>query len=66
MNRLRYPDQYYFDAQKTVAAGIPNTVIFKYDVSNVAADTFYIQQSWNEDHKVTIDPKGKALFKHLF
>jgi hypothetical protein len=56
----------YFDAQKTVAAGIPNTVIFKYDVSNVVADTFYIQQSWNEDHKVKIDPKGKALSSIYF
>ena len=56
----------YFDAQKTVAAGIPNTVIFKYDVSNVAADTFYIQQSWNEDHRVRIDPKGKAYSSIYF
>ncbi|HMF72574.1 MAG TPA: hypothetical protein VK616_13945 [Flavitalea sp.] len=50
-----------FQASKTVASGIPNTVIFKYDVSNVIADTFYIQQSWNEDHRVSIDPDGDAV-----
>jgi hypothetical protein len=51
----------HFEASKTVASGIPNTVIFKYDVSNVVADTFYIQQSWNKDHKVGIDPEGNAV-----
>ncbi len=56
----------YFDAQKTVARGIPNTVIFKYDVSNVIADTFYIQQSWNKDHKVRIDPKGNVVSSIYF
>jgi hypothetical protein len=64
--QLKITGPVYFDAQKTVAAGIPNTVIFKYDVSNVVADTFYIQQSWNEDHKVRIDPKGKALSSIYF
>ncbi|HTE25072.1 hypothetical protein [Flavitalea sp.] len=48
-----------FQAVKTVVSGIPNTVIFKYDVSNVIADSFYIQQSWNRDHREKIDPAGK-------
>jgi transcriptional regulator with XRE-family HTH domain len=51
----------YFEASKTVASGIPNTVIFKYDVSNVVANTFYIQQSWNSDHRVAINPEGRAV-----
>jgi hypothetical protein len=50
-----------FEAAKTVNSGIPNTVIFKYDVSKVDADSFYIQQSWNNDHKVAIDPPGNAV-----
>jgi len=64
--KLKITGPVYFDAQKTVARGIPNTVIFKYDVSNVITDTFYIQQSWNDDHKVRIDPKGKALSSIYF
>jgi hypothetical protein len=50
-----------FEASKTVTAGIPNTVIFKYDVSNVVADSFYLQQSWNRDHRVALDPKESVL-----
>lgn len=49
-----------FEASKTVTSGIPNTVIFKYDVSNVEADTIFIQQSWNRHHRVGLDPKGNV------
>jgi hypothetical protein len=55
-----------FEASSTVPAGIPNTVIFKYDVSNVVADKFYIQQSWNSDHRVIIDPKGSTVSSIYF
>jgi transcriptional regulator with XRE-family HTH domain len=50
-----------FEASKTVTAGIPNTVIFKYDISNVVADSFYIQQSWNWEQRVALDPKETVL-----
>jgi hypothetical protein len=36
-------------------------VIFKYDVSNVEADSFFIQQTWNPNHRMAIDPKGNAF-----
>ena len=51
----------YFSAGKTVTSGIPNTVIFKYDVSNVEADSFFIQQTWNDNHRVRIDPEGNTF-----
>lgn len=51
----------HFEASKTVTSGIPNTVIFKYDLANVVADSFYIQQSWNPDHRVRIDPAHRAV-----
>jgi hypothetical protein len=51
----------HFEASKTVASGIPNTVVFKYDVANVVADSFYIQQSWNPDHRVRIDPTQSTV-----
>jgi hypothetical protein len=50
----------HFSTQKTVSSGIPNTVIFNYDLSNVEAEEFYIQQTWNELHRMRINPKGKA------
>lgn len=54
-----------FTTEKTVTSGIPNTVIFKYDVSNVDADSFYIQQSWNEKHRFPIDP-AKSAFTNIY
>jgi hypothetical protein len=42
---------------KTVSQGVPNTVIFNYDLANVEADSFFFQQSWNEDDRVKLDPK---------
>ena len=46
-----------FTADKTVTSGVPNTVIFNYDLSGVKADSFFIQQSWNPRDKVRIDPE---------
>ena len=47
-----------FTGNKTVSQGVPSTIIFNYDVSNVEADSFFFQQSWNEKEKIKIDPKG--------
>jgi hypothetical protein len=47
-----------FKGNKTVSKGVPNTIIFNYDVSNIEADSFFFQQSWNDHEKVKIDPKG--------
>lgn len=49
-----------FTGNKTVSQGVPNTVIFSYDLSNVEADSFFFQQSWNNLEKVRIDPKGQT------
>src|SRR5688572_22472792 len=45
-----------FTADKTVTSGVPNTVMFNYDLSGVKADSFFIQQSWNPRDRVSIDP----------
>ena len=47
-----------FTGNKTVSQGVPSTIVFNYDVSNVVADSFFFQQAWNEMEKVKIDPKG--------
>lgn len=49
-----------FTGNKTVSEGVPNTVIFNYDVSNVDADSFFFQQSWNPLEKDKIDRKDKV------
>ena len=50
-----------FTANKTVSQGVPNTVIFKYDVARVEADSFFIQQSWNSLEKVKVETSGHYL-----
>ncbi len=47
-----------FTADKTISSGVPNTVMFHYDLSEVQADSFFIQQSWNPRDKVKIDPSN--------
>lgn len=37
-----------------VASGVPNTVIFKYDVSKVPSDNIQIQQNWEESRRFPI------------
>lgn len=41
-----------FSSKKTVISGVPNTVIFDYDIPNVSVDSAFIQQTW--------DPKRRA------
>lgn len=43
-----------FSCQRSTANEIPNTVIFNYDVDNVQADSFFIQQSWDKNRRVRI------------
>ena len=59
--KLVLPDNIVFRADKTITSGVPNTVLFTYDVSDVKADSFFIQQSWNPLNKVKIDPKNNYL-----
>lgn len=59
--KLSLPEKIYFTADKTVTAGVPNTVMFNYDVKNIEADSFFIQQSWNPRNKVKIDPSKNYL-----
>lgn len=58
---IRIDGEVRFSADKMESVGVPNSVIFNYDVSNIKADSFFIQQSWNPRNKVRIDPE-----KHHF
>jgi len=54
--KLVLPENITFKADKTITSGVPNTVLFTYDVKDVKADSLFIQQSWNPLNKVRIDP----------
>lgn len=44
-----------------VTEGLPNTVVFKYDVSHISGKTFEIQQSWDQRKRFTIDPTHQEV-----
>jgi hypothetical protein len=60
-NQLVITGDIHFSAKNTELSGVPNTVVFSYDVSNVEADSFFFQQSWNENFRENIDPRGEAI-----
>ncbi len=45
-----------FESRK-VSSGLPNTVVFNYDVSQVIADSFFIQQSWDARRRIRVSPQ---------
>lgn len=48
-------------SSKLVTQGLPNTVIFKYDVSNTNADSVFIQQSWDSRLRKKVDITQKEF-----
>jgi hypothetical protein len=50
-----------FSVVKVTRNDLPNTVIFKYNIDNVNADSFFIQQSWDRHRRVRIYKKNYTL-----
>jgi hypothetical protein len=50
-----------FSVKKVTANDIPNTVIFSYDVADIEADSFFIQQSWDKNRRVRVYKKQHTL-----
>src|SRR5690606_25205311 len=50
-----------FAARKTTDHDLPNTVVFSYNVDDVKADSFFIQQSWDTGRRVRIYPGQYTL-----
>ncbi len=50
-----------FSMNKTTRNDLPNTVVFNYNIDDVNADSFFIQQSWDKDRRVRIDKKNHTL-----
>ena len=54
-------DKAHFSATKVTGNDIPNTVIFKYNVDSVSADSFFIQQSWDRNRRVRVYKNNYTL-----
>jgi hypothetical protein len=50
-----------FSFKKTTSNDIPNSVVFSYDVTGVNADSFFIQQSWDDSRRVRLPKDGHTL-----
>jgi hypothetical protein len=58
------PSQVAFSIRK-VDIGLPNTVVFQYDVSGVNAKVVEIQQDWDPSKRHKVNPK-KNVFTHFY
>lgn len=54
------PDLVTFKVDK-VSQGIPNTVVFRYDLGGQQVDSLEIQQTWDESRRIKIDPAGELV-----
>lgn len=54
-------DKATFSFRKTTGNDIPNTVVFSYDVDEVNADSFCIQQSWDRNRRVRVQKDQYTL-----
>lgn len=50
-----------FSFRKTTNNDIPNTVVFNYNIDKLEGDSFFIQQSWDKNHKVRIYKNNYTL-----
>ena len=50
-----------FSATKVTSNDLPNTVVFRYNIDSVSADSFFIQQSWDVNRRVRIYKKNYTL-----
>jgi transcriptional regulator with XRE-family HTH domain len=54
-------DKAQFSATKVTGNDLPNSVIFRYNIDEVTADSFFIQQSWDRNRRVRIYKKNYTL-----
>lgn len=50
-----------FSAKKITANNLPNTVVFNYNVDDIDADSFFIQQSWDKNRRVKVYKNQYAI-----
>jgi len=56
---------YQFSSKKMVLRGVPNSVVFEYDASASAADSIFIQQSWDNRLRARV-PKDQHFHTSIY
>jgi len=60
-NLLGHLEKVTFSAHKNTINGLPNTVVFNYNVDDVVADSFFIQQSWDKNRRIRIHKNNHTV-----
>ncbi len=47
-------DSVVFTSKKVVTSGLPNSVVFNYDISGIDSDSIFIQQSWDSRRRARL------------
>ena len=63
--RVANAEKARFSCQRSTRNDMPNTVIFNYDIDQVHADSFFIQQSWDNHRRKRIY-KNKHTFTDIY
>lgn len=58
---VRNAESATFSFSKNTSNGIPNSVVFSYNIDQVQGDSFFIQQSWDKNRRVRIYKKKYTL-----
>ena len=48
-------DSISFKSKKSIASGVPNTVVFEYDISKIDFDSAFIQHSWDASMRARVN-----------
>ena len=56
---IENPDEVIFTSNKSVKEGVPNTIIFNYDLGSYQSDSAHIQLSWNPKERYKIEKENK-------
>jgi hypothetical protein len=60
-NKLHEDFEIAFSTKKIVKKGVPNTVVFNYNIDDVPGDSFFIQQTWDVNRRVKISKNKYTL-----
>jgi hypothetical protein len=60
-SRSWHVEKVTFSAHKNTTNDLPNTVVFNYNVDDVVADSFFIQQSWDKNRRIKIDKNNHTV-----
>ena len=60
------PRKAEISVKKVESSGVPNTVVFNYNLKGVDAQEYYVQQTWDINDKISLDPNDTILTRTYY